>query len=205
MTLRITILLFTIFLFGCGDDPTKQVFINYAEHSREINEAKLYFSEIKPEGSILYIRFHPENKIDFSLHQGDYEGENLRNRSKIFDQYGTYKKYDVSLFDNEVNEAFKVAKLSRAKIQKLKNYLIKGNCISIAYYSSFSGDDSLGYTSIGYPTGDLYGINYVIFDNKISDAKSNEIVKSCSFKSINAQVLVEYGGPAFGSNCFPDK
>ena len=79
------------------------------------------------------------------------------------------------------------------------------NCESVGNGFDLLNEIKESYISLGYPTNDLYGLQYIIFDKTLDNKHVEEINKSCSHKFISNRVLVEYGGPAFGSDCFPDK
>ncbi|QHL86881.1 hypothetical protein GU926_05285 [Nibribacter ruber] len=202
----ISLVLFVIALCltSCGD-ATKGVFTNYEEKKSEIDSLASYFNKIKPKELVLFIRFNSDDNIDFKLDQKNYHDKTTWYTEAIFDDYGQFHRFDIDLDNKELEDAFKIVNLDKEKIEKLRTYLDKANCNSIS--NSFSIPDKLkiDYSSIGYPTNDLYGLEYLIFDTIPEQAIIDEIVKGCNFKKINKRILVQYGGPAFGSDCFPDK
>lgn len=191
--------------FTSCESPNKQVFRNYIEKRSEIDSLEVYFHKIKPKDLALYIRFNSKDNIDFKLAQKNYDDKSSWYIEDIFDKYGQYHKFDVDLADEELNRALRLVNLNEEKIEKLRNYLEKANCISVSNDFSFSDDVQVDYISIGYPTHDLYGLEYVIFEKAVEGKNINKIIKGCNFKKISNRVLVKYGGPAFGSDCFPDK
>ncbi|MEI6879743.1 MAG: hypothetical protein WCK82_00175 [Bacteroidota bacterium] len=201
---KILYLFLNLNILGCAD-PLSEVFTNYKENKVEIEKAVNYFSEIKPKNLKLYIRFETEGKIDIEINQRDYWDKNTWDTSKIFDQYGQFQKYDINTDDPSFLKALRILKLDKEKVEKLKLNLFKAGCNSISNGFSFSDDVKVGYTRIGYPTHDLYGLDYIVLEREIEDSIVNKITKACNIKAINKYVLVNYAGPAFGSNCFPDK
>ncbi|RQO75548.1 hypothetical protein DBR43_09415 [Pedobacter sp. KBW06] len=202
--LKITTLFLTILFLGCKE-PTEEVFLNYKEHEKEILDAKKYFSSIMPNDVAFYIKFHPKDKVDFTLRQKNYWNKSSWLKSPIFDEYGQYREFDIDMNSGELSLALDLINIDRKKLEKIRRYLNKANCISISKNFNFQLDTASAYISIGYPTADLYGLNYIMFENSMSSKLMADINDACNYKKINNKVLVEYGGPAFGSNCFPDK
>ncbi|RNI28927.1 hypothetical protein [Rufibacter latericius] len=191
-------------LTSCGD-ATKGVFTNYEEKKSEIDSLVSYFNKIKPKELALFIRFNSDDNIDFKLDQKNYRDTTTWYTEAIFDDYGQFHRFDIDLDDKELEDAFRIVNLDEEKIEKLRTYLEKANCNSISNSFSIPDKMKIDYSSIGYPTNDLYGLEYLIFDTIPEQAIIDEIVKGCNFKKINNRILVQYGGPAFGSDCFPDK
>ena len=197
-------IILTFSVLGCSD-PLNEVFTNYNDRKDEIQRTVNYFSEIKPTNLKLYVKFEAGSKIDLKVDQRDYSDKSSWDTSMIFDQYGQFHKFDISIDDPSLIEVFLLLKLDRRKLETLKSDLFKVGCNSISNGFSLSDDVKVGYTTIGYPTHDLYGLDYVILERKLEDSIVNNITEACNFKAINNKVLIRYGGPAFGSDCFPDK
>ena len=207
MKLIKSIFLILPLIFISCKDPVRDVFSNYTLYEKEIIAAEKYFSEIKPDSLAFYIKFRYWNRVDFKLDQKDYWDKTSWNTSSIFDTYGQFHKYNTSLNDEEIKKALEVLNINKQQLEKLKEYLADAKCNSIENNFSFSRKIKTTSVSIGYsyPRIDLYGLDYILFESQLDTSTINEILKSCSYKKINNRVLVEYGGPAFGSNCFPDK
>jgi hypothetical protein len=191
--------------FASCENATKGVFTNYQEKRSKIDTLEVYFNKIKPQDLALYIRFNSDGNVDFKVDQKDYDDKSSWYIEEIFDKYGQFHRFDVNINDKELKRAFRLVNLNEEKIKKLRSYLKQANCISVSNGFSFSEDVQADYISIGYPTHDLYGLEYVIFEREVEAYKVNKIIEGCNFKKINNKVLVQYGGPAFGSDCFPDR
>jgi hypothetical protein len=96
--------------------------------------------------------------------------------------------------------------INQKQLDSLKVLLTSVNCISIGYkYEFWDIENAGGFVEIGYPTDDLYGLDYIVMDS-IKNPKFLKTVDAfCNYKVINSKILLKYGGPAWGRDCFPDK
>lgn len=191
-------------LFGCSD-PNVEVFENYNTNRKNIYQAWDYFSAIMPKNLALYIRFESDTVVNFSLYQSNYANKASWNKSALFDKYGQFRKFNVHLNSRELSAALELVKLTPDKLKKLLQYLKQAKCVSIGNSPNFLSYENSAYISLGFPTDDLYGLEYYIFQHPRTDKEMRQFNEDCSIKTINSEVLVKYGGPAFGSDCFPDK
>jgi hypothetical protein len=198
------IFLFTTMLLGCSD-PNVEVFENYKINKKNIYQAREYFSTIMPKDLALYIRFESDTVVNFSLYQSNYANKASWNKSGLFDKYGQFRKFNVDLNSMELRAALELVKFTPAKLKKLRQYLKQAKCVSIGNSNAFLSYERSAYISLGFPTDDLYGLEYYIFQHPRTDKEMRAFNEDCSVKTINSEVLVKYGGPAFGSDCFPDK
>jgi len=196
-----TFLLITV-LSSCSN-PLIEVFENYKINVHRINTLCDYFNEVRPHNIDIWIRFNEENTFDVRMRTDD----ETNTTNEIFDQYGSFHKYSTTVNDSLTQKALSFISFNPQKIDSLKILLDGINCNSIGYKYKIRGIKNIGGgINIGFPTNDLYGLNYIIMDTLKSNEFLNDVEKSkCNFKVINEKVLLEYLGPAWGSDCFPDK
>ncbi len=182
--------------------PLVEVFENYEKNSQRIDALSMYFNKIRPDSIDLWIRFNDENTTDIVL----WDKREIKTRSEIFDQSGFFKNYGASVNDSLTQEVLKVISFNQLQLDSLKTLLKEVNCNSIGYKFKFWDiRNAGGRIDIGFPTHDLYGLDYIIMDS-VKDAKFLKgIENKCNYKVINNKTLLKYGGPAWGSDCFPDK
>ena len=192
-----------LFCFLCScSSPLVEVFENYKVNAHKIDSLCVYFNEIKPDSIDLWIRFNKNNTFDINL----WNKRKTKTSNDFFDEYGSFSKYDNSINDSLARKALAFISINLKQLDSLKNFLARVNCISIGYKIEFWDiSNAGGYTEIGYPTNDLYGLSYIIMDTVKSLEFLNDIKTKCNYKVINNRTLLEYGGPAWGSDCFPDK
>lgn len=205
MKAPITVVLLCVITFlGCRD-PREEVFRNYKTHGKEIFLARDHFIGMMPRDLLLYIRFEEGDLIDFKLDQLNYKDSTSWNKSQIFDRYGQFQRFGVDMNIFELRGALKLINLTVDDLKQLRQRLKKANCISASNYSSFQSYPESAYISIGFPTDDLYSLDYNIFWYNLDSKDITEMAKACNIKKVNDQVLVRYTGPSIGSDCFPDK
>lgn len=197
-----------LFFVSCSN-PVKEVFSNYQQHKSEIFLATQYFSQIKLRNLNFYIRFNSDSTLDLRLSQKnveiDYIPLNSAFANSALDSNGDIGIYGANINDDQVQKVLLFLRLDNQKLLKLEEMLCNANCISIANNSSSLWHIDESYTSVGYPGDGWYGLEYIVFHSALKRSRLKELDKSCSFKIISDSVVVEYGGPAFGSDCFPDK
>jgi hypothetical protein len=205
MKSALTVILLSISTFLSCKDPKEEIFQNFKEHEKEIYLVRGHFIGMMPQDLFLYIRFESDDLINFKLDQRNYDDKTSWNKSKIFDQYGQFHRFGIDKNSAELRVALKLINLTVSDLDKLKWHLDHVNCNSIGNYPAIPSVPESEYVAIGFPTGDLYGLEYDIFWHNLDDKDMREIVKACDYKKINDMVVVKYTGPAFGSDCFPDK
>lgn len=186
-------------------NPVNDVIKNYSEKEKVIVKLADYYKSIFPKDNKVYIRFNSDNNIDLMVNQNDYWNKDSWNINYLFDQYGSFNRWDINLDNKEAKEIFDFIGWNKENIEQIRYYLKEANCISIGNGFKMIDSNNVKFISIGYPTYDLYGLSYILFDKPLDEINYHELSNECSLKGINKKVFVEYGGPAFGSDCFPDK
>jgi hypothetical protein len=79
-------------------------------------------------------------------------------------------------------------------LKELKQKLDKANCIQIE-----SGEP----TKIGWQRSVMGMYFYNVFDKPIQDSLKSRYNDSCTYILYNDKLVLEYGGGAVGSQCFP--
>lgn len=72
--------------------------------------------------------------------------------------------------------------------------LDKANCIEIE-----NGEP----TTIGWQRSGMGMYSYVLFEKPIADSLKKQYNDSCTYILYNDRLVLEYGGGAFGPQCFP--
>jgi hypothetical protein len=176
---------------------------NYKKKENEIFELKAFFNSVVPQGYNVHIEFKNENRID--LFVGVIENAPLKNYM-LFEQwninpydYNVKPKRDTSEYSPRTNSLDLVKqKLNWTDdtFKEIKKKIDQANCISI---------DNREPAEVGFARSGMGEYSYVIFNNSIADSLRTEYNDSCNYILYNNKVALEYGGGAFGPDCFPDR
>lgn len=153
---------------------------NYEKRTDEILDAISYFKSILPNGSDVTIEFTNNNELNIfhvrvdSIHQSNW---NLKINSTKVDSLLT-----------ELNWSTK-------ELKKLKEKLDKANCISIG------GKEPI---EIGWQRSGMGIFSYLIFDQNLSKEKIEDYNDGCTNIFYKNNIVLQYGGGAFGMQCFPE-
>jgi hypothetical protein len=148
------------------------------------------------------MRFNDDSTFDIKL----CDMHNDKNTNEIFDKYGFFKNYGATINDSLSQVVLTHISLNNSQIDSIKSYLRRANGNSIGYkYEFWDVKNGGGLIEIGYPTNDFYGLTYILMDSSKDAEFLNNVAKKCNYKVINKKTLLKYGGPAFGSDCFPDE
>ena len=192
-----------IFLITCScSRPLVQVFENYKINSKGLDSLSSYFQLIKPDSIDLWIRFNKEKTFDILL----WDKRKNKTENQIFDKYGSFSKYDNLITDSLAIKVLDYIAIDTNQLDYIKTYLNKVNCNSIGYKCEFwDVKNGGGFIEIGFPTDDFYGLTYLILESIKDSVFLINVKTKCNYKVINSKYLLRYSGPAWGSDCFPDK
>ncbi|MBD3374775.1 hypothetical protein GF406_07070 [candidate division KSB1 bacterium] len=130
------------------------------------------------------------------------------NRAKsedaFFDENGQFIRRKISMYGDELLEAYMIAEMNLKRIKTLEKDLNRIRCHSIGTGHHLYNGKTITYVSIGYPTNGIYTLDYLVYESELSLEHSRNLLESCRYKKINNKVFVRCTGPAFGSDCFPD-
>lgn len=103
--------------------------------------------------------------------------------------------WDVNIDSKKADLLLNEIGWTKKDLEILKYKLDNANCISVS-----SGDP----TTIGWQRSGMGMYFYNIFDQNLSDSLIAEYNDGCTHLYYKDNVVLEYGGGAIGSQCFPD-
>ena len=162
------------------DEVRSAFVVNYDK----ISEAKQYFKSIIPNGFTIYIEFKDYKKVDFWLFKN-----NGNEREKIL------QVWDTDIKSPEIVNVLKLLGWNNYELIILREKIYNANCISIANSNSM--------IEVGYQRSNMGKYSFDIFDNPILKIDWERYNDSCTYVMIDSLSVIEYGGPAFGSQCMP--
>jgi hypothetical protein len=175
--------IYAIASFGGAFDKfysTEDLIDNYNKKTVQILEIKEYVKKIVPPNKIVDIEFDGNRKF-FIFHVTDN---------------GTYdRNWDLKLNSSKTDTLLHKLGWTKETLNTLKEKLDNANCISVK-----SGEPC----NIGFQRSGMGKYFYNIFDKPIADSLKSNYNDSCTYILYNDKVVLEYGGGAIGSQCFPN-
>jgi hypothetical protein len=186
---------FMVFVFlsfsGAFDTfHTKQELIdNYIKRQTQILELKSYFNSIVPRDKQVEIEFENDKKLfRFGVSSIDTTTGTII--------YPIFLDWDLKTNSHKVDSVIRTIGWTQQTLKDLKRKLDKADCIQIE-----SGEP----TKIGWQRSGMGMFSYNVFDKPIADSLKQHYNDSCTYLLYNDQLVLEYGGGAVGSQCFPKK
>lgn len=165
-------------------EPTyskKDLIKNYELKSKEINDIKKYVNSILPKNKSVFLEFNDDETLGiFQINVNDTIECN----------------YEVKIDDKRTLKILQKLGWKIMNLRVLKNKLDKANCISVASGAPFV---------IGYQRSGMGMYFYNVFDKDLSDSLTNEYNDGCRYIHYKKNIVLEYGGGSFGSQCFEKK
>lgn len=167
---------------------TKQELIdNYNKRKTQILDLKSYFKSIVPKDKQVEIEFESDSKLfRFGVSPIDTATGSII--------YPIFLEWNLTTSSNKVDSVIKTIGWTQQTLKTLKGKLDKADCIQIE-----SGEP----TKIGWQRSGMGMYSYDVFDKPIVDSLKKYYNDSCTYILYNDKLVLEYGGGAVGSQCFP--
>lgn len=172
----------------------KQLIQNIDTNYSNILALKTFFKNIVPTDYSIYIEFKPPEKIlklDESIDFWVFRKDKKTKNSEV-----VFQEWNIELKSTKLDSLLKLTTLKRKDLQDLKHYLDKANCISVSNRNEFE---------IGYARSGMGKYSYLIFDKPLSKEDQKKYNNGCEYIFYKDNIVLEYGGGAIGSQCFPDR
>jgi hypothetical protein len=171
---------FSAFSFDDGKYYSKQDLIdNYIAKTKQIIELSTYINSITP----------PNKQVDI-----EFEGNNRLFIFHVTENGSRDSNWDLKIKSAKVDTLLQKLHWTQQTLTTLKGKLDAANCISVK-----SGEPC----NIGFQRSGMGKYYYNIFDKPIPDSLKSQYSASCTYIPYSAKVVLEYGGGAIGSQCFP--
>lgn len=171
---------FSTFSFDSGKHYSKEELIdNYKSKTKEILDLKEFINQNVPTNKSVDIEFDGNRKLFFFhvVENGNYDSNwNLKVNSK------------------KVDTLLKKLNWTRQTLTTVKEKLDAANCISVK-----SGEPC----NIGFQRTGMGKYYYNLFTTPITKKMIAKYNDSCTYIYYNKKVVLEYGGGAIGTQCFP--
>lgn len=154
---------------------------HFTEHQTEMNDLRAYVQQITPKDKGFNIEFSDDNTLEMF-------------HIDVNNKYDT--NWNLSLSSSKTNSLVKQLGWTTATLETLKKKLDKAECISVE-----SGEP----TTIGFQRSGIGKYYYKVFEKPMPDSLKAEYNSLCEYIIVNEKLVLEYGGGAVGTQCFPNK
>lgn len=182
------------FLAEMPKSSKKELIANIDKNYTKIIELIRYYKKIIPPIYKVYIEFNPYQLQEKKAKTIDFRV--FKKQNDTFDKE-IFQEHNIELNTPQLDNLLKKSPLNRQNLQELKSYLEKANCISI--------ENTNEYYEIGFARSGLGKYYYLIFNKPLTLKQIDEYNDKCEHIYYKGNIVLMYGGPAFGSACFPDE
>jgi hypothetical protein len=120
----------------------------------------------------------------------------FRKNKETNDNQVVFQEWNIEIKSTKLDSLLRLTTLRRKDLQELKMYLDKANCISVSNRDEFE---------VGFARSGMGKYSYLIFDNPLTKEEKEKYNNGCEYIFYKDNIVLEYGGGAIGSQCFPDR
>ncbi|RYU86586.1 hypothetical protein EWM62_18200 [Mucilaginibacter terrigena] len=164
---------------------TTDLINNFNDKRQEIYETKRYFNSIVPKYKNVDIEFEDDKIARLVISPID--------TGRGSDLTVNFQDWNIPIKSKKTDSLLAVLGWNTVTLRTLKTKLDNANCISIA-----NGEP----TTIGFQRSGMGMYSFDVFNKPIPDSLKARYNDSCMFIYVNKTLVLEYGGGAFGSQCF---
>jgi hypothetical protein len=184
-----------VLLSGCSKS-FKDAKENYFKKEREIGLVRSYFEQIHPPDLRIRIDFEGKDEVSILIWQKDYRNKASWIQNNLFDEYGTAQVWNKPTNNPRVKQFLRIMDWEAETLDSLYILLSNANCYSIKSPSPLEHTNKQ-YISISYPTNDVYGLIYQLYDTALTKEEQKSLSKKRKVEVVNEKLVIEYEGPAW--------
>lgn len=159
---------------------------SFNDKRTEIASLRQYYNSIIPKSTWIEIEFENNNELArFGIASIDSSGTNFRRQ---------FLDWHMKINTPEMETLLSSIGWNMATLKTLKQKLDDANCIQIE-----SGQP----TRIGFKRSGMGIYSFNVFDSPMTDSVKSLYSSDCAYIIANDKLVLEYGGGAIGSQCFP--
>lgn len=181
---------FFLVMFSMPRSSKKELISNIDSNFDKINLLKSSYLKLVPKDYIVSIEFNPADKIASTK-----ESIDLGLLHKYNKQTDYKKEWNLEYNSKVLAEMITALGWTNETLITIKKLLAVANCVSIE-----NGD----ITTIGFARSGMGKYFFKLFDNDLNSDKIKQYNDGCTYIYYKKNIVLEYGGGAVGSQCFPD-
>lgn len=200
--------IFILLVFVCSCSKTSEDAIeHYQRDKTQLLELKNYVSSIAPQHLSFQLKLNSGSTFSIFIRQDDYHKKYIQDKTSLFDEYQTVHLIDKKIDDTEVQKVFSLMGWSSKTIDSLRFFSRTIDTDRICYERDVTDNllTKKTFISVGFPTYELYSLEYVFLENTLTEEESNSLETACNYMLIDSSVLLKYRGGSRISGCFQEK
>lgn len=184
---------FLLLMFSMPRSSKNKQIENIDKNKGNIMILKSNYAKLVPDSLIIMIEFNPQNNILNTKENIDIKIlRKLENNKTEF----IAQKWNLEYNSDELKEILRKIGWENSVLSIIKTLLDRANCISI---------ENGKINTIGFARNGMGKYSYKIFEHELDDNEKKEYNDGCNYIYYKDNVVLEYGGGAIGSQCFPDE
>lgn len=181
---------FFLVMFSMPRSSKKEMIANIDSNFDNINTLKTEYSKLIPKNYIVSIEFNPADKISMAKESIDLTVEDTSNN-----QSNVAQDWNLEYNSKKLTQMIKPLGWTNETLLTIKKLLANAHCVSI---------ENGGITTIGFARTGMGMYFFKLFNNDLTDTQIKEYDDACTYIFYKKNIVLEYGGGAVGTQCFPD-
>jgi hypothetical protein len=179
-----------LIMFSMPRSSKKELISNIDSNFDKISLLKNSYLKLVPKDYIVSIEFNPADKIASTKESIDIGIEHKYNKQTDYK-----KEWNLEYNSKVLAQLIKPLGWTNETLTTIKKLLADANCVSI------ENDD---ITTIGFARSGMGKYFFKLFDNDLNSEQIKQYNDGCTYIYYKKNIVLEYGGGAVGSQCFPD-
>lgn len=181
---------FFLIMFSMPRSSKEELISNIDSNFDKISLLKNSYLKSVPKDYKVSIEFNPANKIAMTKESIDLGIEHKYNKQTDYK-----KEWNLEYNSKVLAQMIKPLGWTNETLTTIKKLLAEANCVSIE-----NGD----ITTIGFARSGMGKYFFKLFDSDLNSEQIKQYNDGCTYIYYKKNIVLEYGGGAVGSQCFPD-
>lgn len=181
---------FFLIMFSMPRSSKKELISNIDSNYVKISLLKTSYLKLVPKDFIVSIEFNPADKIALTKESIDLKIKHISSNQSDLKQ-----EWNLEYNSKKMAQMIKPLGWTFETLTSIKKLLSDANCVSI------ENDD---ITTIGFARSGMGKYFFKLFDSDLTSEQIKQYNDGCTYIFYKRNLVLEYGGGAVGSQCFPD-
>lgn len=179
-----------LILLNMPKSSKKEMIADIDSNFNNINNLKNEYSKLVPENYIVSIEFNAADKIAMTKESIDLKMEDTLNK-----QWNLEQEWNLEYSSKKIAHMLKRLDWTITTLEMIKKLLADAKCVSI---------ENGTITTIGFARSGLGKYYFKLFESDLTNEQIEKYNDGCTYIFYKKNIVLEYGGGAAGSQCFPD-